>query len=428
MSPLDQRLSAVLAQIRAQDLHRVRRVVEGGHGARIVVDGRDCLNFCSNDYLGLASDLRLAEAARAALAQGTGSGAAALVSGYNREHAALEEELADFLGRPRALLFSSGWAANLGVLRGLLGREDVLVADELNHASLIDGGRLSGARYVWVGHGDVAAYERALQVVSPLPPGEAAPQARVRDLTSGSEIPRDVNALTPAPPPAGEGYRSGTVLIATDSVFSMDGDLAPLSELSALARRHGAALMVDDAHGVGVLGPGGRGALAACGAEADILMAGFGKALGTAGAAVAGSETLIDYLVQRARTWVFSTAPPPALAAATRASLRLVRGAEGDALRARLTANIARFRAGAAQLGLPLSASETAIQPLVLGAAARALAVSRALWQRGYWVAAIRPPTVPAGTSRLRITLSAAHGEAEIDSLLAALAEALAAP
>lgn len=392
MSPLDRRLAAQLAQIRAADLHRVRRVVEGGHGARIVVEGRDCLNFCSNDYLGLASDPRLAEAARVALGAGTGSGAAALVSGYNREHAALEEELADFLGRPRALLFSSGWAANLGVLRGLLGREDLLIADELNHASLIDGGRLSGARYVRVGHGDVAGFAAALHRSSPLP------------LREGS--------LT---------------LIATDSVFSMDGDLAPLPALSALARQHGAALMVDDAHGIGVLGPRGRGALAASGAEADILMAGFGKALGTAGAAVAGSETLIDYLVQRARTWVFSTAPPPALAAATRASLRLVRGAEGDALRARLAANIARFRAGAAQLGLSLPASETAIQPLLLGAAARALAVSRALWQRGYWVAAIRPPTVPAGTSRLRITLSAAHGESEIDGLLAALAEALAA-
>ena len=168
MSPLDQRLSGLLAQIRAQDLHRVRRVVEGGHGARIVVDGRECLNFCSNDYLGLASDPRLAEAARAVLAQGTGSGAAALVSGYNREHAALEEELADFLGRPRALLFSSGWAANLGVLRALLGREDTLIADELNHASLIDGGRLSGARYVRVPHAEVDAYAAALRQ-SPLP-------------------------------------------------------------------------------------------------------------------------------------------------------------------------------------------------------------------------------------------------------------------
>lgn len=385
MSPLDRQLAGLLAQIRARDLHRVRRVVEGGHGARIVVDGRDCLNFCSNDYLGLASDPRLAEAARAALGHGTGSGAAALVSGYNREHAALEEELADFLGRPRALLFSSGWAANLGVLRALLGREDTLIADELNHASLIDGGRLSGARYVRVDHGDLAGFERALAPV--------------------------------------EG---GQRLIATDSVFSMDGDLAPLPALSALAREHGVALMVDDAHGIGVLGPAGRGALAACGAEADILMAGFGKALGTAGAAVVGSETLIDYLIQRARTWVFSTAPPPALAAATRASLRLLRGAEGDALRARLAANVARFRSGAAQLGLPLSASKTAIQPLVLGEAARAMAVSRALYQRGYWVAAIRPPTVPAGTSRLRITLSAAHAEAEIDGLLAALADSLA--
>jgi 8-amino-7-oxononanoate synthase len=388
LSLLDQRLAAQLAQARAQDLHRVRRIVEGGHGARIVVDGRDCLNFCSNDYLGLATDPRPAEAARAALGQGTGSGAAALVSGYNREHAALEEELADFLQRPRALLFSSGWAANLGVLRALLGREDVLIADELNHASLIDGGRLAGARYVRVAHADVSAYTQALESAA-----------------------------------SGPGLR----LIATDSVFSMDGDLAPLSVLSELARQHGASLMVDDAHGFGVLGPDGRGALAAAGAEADILMAGFGKALGTAGACVAGSETLIDYLVQRARTWVFSTAPPPALAAATRASLRLIRSEEGVQRRARLQSHIGRFRAGAAQLGLPPSGSETAIQPLVLGEAARAMAVSRALYQHGYWVAAIRPPTVPAGTSRLRITLSAAHSESEIDGLLTALAEALRA-
>jgi 8-amino-7-oxononanoate synthase len=390
-SPLDRRLAAELEQIRAADLYRLRRIVDGGHGARIVVDGRACLNFCANDYLGLAGDPRLAAAARKALEQGTGSGAAALVSGYNREHAALEEELADFLRRPRALLFSSGWAANLGVLRALLGREDVLIADELNHASLIDGGRLAGARYVRVRHADAAAYAQALE------------QERLRPQAS---------PLT---------------LLATDSVFSMDGDLAPLPALSRLAAQHGAALMVDDAHGFGVLGASGRGALEASGAEADILMAGFGKALGTAGAAIVGSETLIEYLIQRARTWVFSTAPPPALAAATRASLALVRGEEGAERRARLRGLIARFRTGAGQLGLPLSDSETAIQPLVLGAAARAMAVSRALYERGYWVAAIRPPTVPAGTSRLRITLSAAHAEAEVDGLLAALAEALAA-
>lgn len=388
-SPLDRRLAVELERIRDADLYRLRRIVDGGHGARIVVDGRACLNFCANDYLGLAGDPRLAAAARRALEQGTGSGAAALVSGYNREHAALEEELADFLRRPRALLFSSGWAANLGVLRALLGREDLLVADELNHASLIDGGRLSGARYVRAAHAQVTDFARAL---------EAAPT--------------DSGCLR---------------LIATDSVFSMDGDLAPLPELSRLAARHGAALMVDDAHGFGVLGASGRGALEACGAEADILMTGFGKALGTAGAAIVGSETLIEYLIQRARTWVFSTAPPPALAAATRAALALVRGGDGAEQRARLRALIARFRAGAAQLGLPLSVSETAIQPLVLGEASRALAVSRALYERGYWVAAIRPPTVPAGTSRLRITLSAAHSEAEVDGLLAALAEALVA-
>lgn len=450
MSPLDHRLAARLASARAQDLHRVRRIVEGGHGARIVVDGRDCLNFCSNDYLGLATDPRLAEAARAALGQGTGSGAAALVSGYNREHAALEEELADFLQRPRALLFSSGWAANLGVMRALLGREDVLIADELNHASLIDGGRLAGARYVRVPHVDVVAYATALAEETPLSPlgrgavatemaaatakefrgrstDECASDASLpplRDWLLGTDsvsVPSSANR----PPRKGDGnFR----LLATDSVFSMDGDLAPLSALSALARQHGASLLVDDAHGIGVLGPDGRGALTATGATADILMAGFGKALGTAGACIAGSETLIDYLVQRARTWVFSTAPPPALAAATRASLKLIGSAEGAQRRARLQAHIARFRAGAEQLGLPLSASETAIQPLLLGEAARAMAVSRALYQRGYWVAAIRPPTVPAGTSRLRITLSAAHSEADIDGLLLALDEALRAP
>lgn len=430
MSPLDQRLAAQLASARAQDLHRVRRIVEGGHGARIVVDGRDCLNFCSNDYLGLATDPRLAEAARAALGQGTGSGAAALVSGYNREHAALEEELADFLQRPRALLFSSGWAANLGVMRALLGREDVLIADELNHASLIDGGRLAGARYVRVPHVDVVAYATALAEETPLSPlGRGAVMTEMAAATAkefrGRSTDECASDASLPPPRRGEGnFR----LLATDSVFSMDGDLAPLSALSALARQHGASLLVDDAHGIGVLGPDGRGALAATGATADILMAGFGKALGTAGACIAGSETLIDYLVQRARTWVFSTAPPPALAAATRASLKLIGSAEGAQRRARLQAHIARFRAGAEQLGLPLSASETAIQPLLLGEAARAMAVSRALYQRGYWVAAIRPPTVPAGTSRLRITLSAVHSEADIDGLLLALDEALRAP
>lgn len=389
MRPLDTRLSQQLSALRAQDLYRTRRIVDGTHGARIVVDGQACINFCSNDYLGLAGDARIAAAARTALDDGVGSGASALVCGYNREHAQLEEALATYVQRPRALLFSSGWAANLGVLRALLGKGDTLIADELNHASLIDGGRLAGARYVRVAHADASAFKQALATTC-----------------------------------------EGQTLLATDSIFSMDGDMAPLAELSKLCTAQGAALMVDDAHGFGVLG-GGRGALfeasAATPLDADIYMAGFGKALGTAGAFVAGSEALIEFLIQRARTYVFSTAPPPALAAATRASLALIAGDEGDARRAQLAVLIARFRSGCAQQGIVLSPSSTAIQPLVLGAEARALAVSRTLLAQGYWVAAIRPPTVPAGTARLRITLTAAHTNVEVDGLVSALTTALKA-
>ena len=387
MSALERRLRAELARLRAQDLYRVRRVIGGRHGVEIDVDGRRCLNFCSNDYLGLAADPRPGEAAARALREcGTGSGAAALISGYNREHRALEEELAAFTQRPRALLFSSGWAANLGVLRALLDKSGTLVADELNHASLIDGGRLSGARYERVAHRDLDGFARALQ-----------------------------------------GAGGSAAVLATDSVFSMDGDVAPLAALAALCRRHDATLMVDDAHGFGVLGEG-RGALFAGPAplavdDVPVYMATLGKALGVSGAFVAGSEALVEYLIQRARTWVFSTAPPPALAAAARESLRIVQ-AEPER-RARLLAAVARFRAGAAQLGIALGDSTTSIQPLVLGEERRVLAVSAALFERGYWVAAIRPPTVPKGTARLRITLSAGHTAAQVDGLVEALAKAL---
>ncbi|WP_051362350.1 8-amino-7-oxononanoate synthase [Solimonas soli] len=383
VKPLASHLAAELARIRAADLYRTRRVIDGGHGATIRVDGRDCVNFCSNDYLGLAADPRLAESAKRALADGTGSGAAALVSGYNREHQQLEAEVAAFVGRPRALLFSTGWAANLGVLRGLLGRDDVLVADELNHASLIDGGRLSGAHYLRAAHGDAAAFARAL--------GDA-PEARLK-------------------------------LAVTDGVFSMDGDLAPLRELGAHCSAQGAALMVDDAHGFGVLGATGRGTPERLGVTPDIHVGTFGKAAGAAGAFVAGSEDLIEYLVQRARSWVFSTAPPPAVAAAARRGLQLI-AAEPER-RARLFDNIRRFRDGARQLGIALRDSSTPIQPIVLGDAARALRLSSRLFEQGLWVAAIRPPTVPVNTSRLRITLSAAHTPAQIDTLLAALAAGL---
>lgn len=378
-STLDQRLGAELARIREAQLYRVRRTVEGAHGVEITVEGKRCFNFCSNDYLGLASDPRVAAAARKSLSEsGTGSGASALVSGYNAEHRALEMELAEFLGRPRVLLFSTGWAANLGVLRALLGKNDTLIADELNHASLIDGGRLSGANYTRVAHVQMSAYTDAL----------AQP-------------------------------RSGETLVVTDSVFSMDGDLAPLPELASLCGEQNATLMVDDAHGFGVLGATGCGAAEHFSVSPDIYVATLGKSLGAAGAFVAGSENLIEYLIQRARSWVFSTAPPPAIAAAARAALKIVQ--TEPQRRAQLFANIKRLRDGAMQLGIPLGDSTTAIQPLIVGEESRALALSRHLYEHGIWVAAIRPPTVPKGTSRLRITLSAAHTEAQIDRVLAAL-------
>lgn len=383
---LTERFATELAHIRAQNLQRVRRVVEGSHGATITVNGKPCVNFCSNDYLGLASDPRIAEAARKALAAtGTGSGAAALVSGYNAEHRALEEELADFVGRPRALLFSSGWAANVGVLRAVLRKGDALIADELNHASLIDGGRLSGAQYLRVAHCKPAAFAKALA---------SATGADAR-------------------------------LVVTDSLFSMDGDLAPLAELSTLCQQHAATLMVDDAHGLGVLGAKGRGAPQHFNVTPEIYVATLGKALGVAGAFVAGSETLIEFLVHRARSWVFSTAPPPALAAAARRALRILREEPGH--RARLFMNVLRFHNGAKQLGIHLAESGTPIQPLIVGDTQHALMLSQALFDKGYWIAAIRPPTVPAGTSRLRITLSAAHTPDQIDGLLYALNRALKA-
>ena len=386
MSRLDRRLAQELARLRAQQLYRQRRVVTGPHGAEIEVDGRRCINFCSNDYLGLAGDSRVAAAAQQALSSsGTGSGAAALVSGYNAEHRRLEQALAEFTGYPRALLFSSGWAANVGVLRALLGRNDVLVADELNHASLIDGGRLSGARYERVAHSDLAGFEAALAAAT------------------GREV-----------------------VLATDAVFSMDGDLARLSELAALCRRYDATLMLDDAHGFGVLGEGGRGTRflrAGPPLQVPVYMATLGKSLGVAGAFVAGSEALIEYLVQRARTWVFSTAPPPATAAAARCALAIVR--DEPERREQVLTLVQHFRAGAAERGIPVSLSSTPIQPLILGDEARALALSEYLLQRSWWVTAIRPPTVPKGTARLRITLTAAHTATQVDGLLDALAAGL---
>lgn len=371
-------LRGALTRLAEQHLYRRRRVSEYPAGPESRLDGRGLLAFCSNDYLGLANHPRLAQALiEGARRWGTGSGAAHLVSGHSAAHHALEEELAEFTGRPRALLFSTGYMANLGVISALAGRGDTVFEDRLNHASLLDGGLASGARLRRYPHGDVTALRAQL--------GEAR----------------------------------GRKLVVTDGVFSMDGDLAPLPQLAAL---DDAWLMVDDAHGFGVLGKGGRGSPEHFGLEADrvpILMATLGKALGTFGAFVAGEQDLIETLIQRARTYIYTTAPPPALAEASRAALQLV---TSEAWRRELLfERVAQFRRGGEQLGLPLMASPTPIQPLALGSAARALAAARGLEERGILVTAIRPPTVPAGTARLRVTLSAVHDAGQVERLLDAL-------
>ena len=383
---LDATLTPALAQRREQNRYRSRRSLQSPQAPQVLVEGKSYVNFCSNDYLGLANHPKVIEAFHKAASQfGVGSGASHLVAGHFSEHHALEEELAAFTGRPRALLFSSGYMANLGAITALVGRADAIFEDRLNHASLLDAGLLSGARFQRFLHNDVANLE------SRLVKSNAARK-----------------------------------LIVVDGVFSMDGDCAPLAQLACLAQQHNAWLMVDDAHGFGCLGATGAGSAEVAGLspqQLPILMATLGKALGSAGAFVAGSEVLIETLIQFARTYIYTTALPPAVAAASRASLRLV--ITEPERRAHLQALVQHFRRGAAALGLPLMASNTAIQPLVLGTGARALTMSQALAQRGFWVSAIRPPTVPDGSARLRITLSAAHSTAQIDSLLTALAETL---
>jgi 8-amino-7-oxononanoate synthase len=376
-------LARQLQERRDHHLYRTRLVVDTPQGVTVRIDGRDYLSFCSNDYLGLARHPDVVAAFHQGLDEfGAGSGAAHLITGHSRAHHALEEELAEFLQRPRALLFSTGYMANLGVMSALLGRGDRVFEDHGNHASLLDGARLSGARLLRYRHGDAADLETRL-----------------------------VNA------PAGE------LLVATDGVFSMDGDVAPLGQLAGIAAGHAAWFMVDDAHGLGVTGPGGRGSVAQAGLEltqVPILVGTLGKAFGTFGAFVAGSDELIETLIQGARTYIYTTAPPPALATATRAALRLVR--EEGWRREQLHTLIKRFRRGARQLGLELCDSETPIQPLMVGAADEALRLSRVLREQGILITAIRPPTVAEGASRLRITFSAAHSEQQVDRLLEALA------
>lgn len=384
---LDAALRPALNERRARALYRRRRTLASPQQPELVVDGQPRVGFCSNDYLGLANHPAVVTAFRNAAGRyGVGSGASHLVCGHSAEHHALEEELADFLGRERALLFSTGYMANLGAVTALVGKGDAIFEDRLNHASLLDAGLLSGARFQRFLHNDPHHLKRRLEKTT--------------------------------------AHRQ---LVAVDGVFSMDGDIAPLSELSRVAHEHSAWLMVDDAHGFGCLGETGAGTLEHLGvteAEVPIYMGTLGKALGTAGAFVAGSDALIETLIQFSRSYIYTTALPPAVAAATRASLKLVR--EEGWRRTVLQERIAQFRQGARQHGLNLMASDTAIQPIWVGEDERALALANALETRGIWVAAIRPPTVPPGSARLRITLSAAHSESQVTQLLAALADSKA--
>ena len=385
-----------LAQRREQHRYRERLVLESPQAVEVRVGGKTLLSFCSNNYLGLANHPQVIAAFKnGAERYGVGAGASHLVSGHSRAHQALEEELADFVGTERALLFSTGYMANLGVVSALTGRHDVIFEDRLNHASLIDAARLTHAKVSRYPHVNVN---------------------RLADLMAGR-----ASAASRATAMLAQARRPG--LITTDAVFSMDGDIAPLAELFDLAEKHGAWLLTDDAHGVGVLGKNGRGTFEHLGvkpAPPAILMGTLGKAFGTFGAFVAGEAELIETLIQQARTYIYTTALPPAVAEATRASLKIVRNEPWR--RTQLHALVARFRRGAQSLGFAVGESETPIQPLILGAAQRALDASRRLRDAGILVPAIRPPTVPEGRARLRITFSAVHTEAQVDRLLDSLA------
>jgi 8-amino-7-oxononanoate synthase len=366
-----------------QGLLRKRRTLDTPQSPHIVVDGKPYLAFCSNDYLGLANHPQLVAALQQGAQQwGVGAGAAHLVSGHFAPHEQLEQQLAAFVDKPAALLFSTGYMANLGVVQALVGKGDTVFADKLNHSSLNDAMLLSRADVQRYRHGDMAQLGTLL-------------------------------AKT----------QSGRKLVITDAVFSMDGDMAPLPEMLALCEKHDAWLLVDDAHGFGVLGKQGSGSLSHFGLDSVriILMGTLGKAAGVSGAFVAAEQVVIDTLINHARSYVYTTATPPALSVALLQSLQLI--AQGDARRAHLHRLIANLRKGLGDLPWSLMPSDTAIQPLLIGDNLQALKLSEALRERGVWVAAIRPPTVPQGTARLRITLSAAHTEGDVDQLVGALHE-----
>jgi 8-amino-7-oxononanoate synthase len=377
-------LKDYLQQQKNDHRYRQRLVVESPQGVDLSIGGKKYLNFCSNDYLGLASHPHVIEALiNGARKYGAGSGASHLINGHSLAHHQLEEELAEFVGRPRALLFSTGYMANLGVISALLGKGDVVFEDRLNHASLLDGGLLSQARLQRFQHNDLRDLEIKL--------GDS---------------------------------KAKTKLICTDGVFSMDGDVADVKQLAMLARQHEAWLMVDDAHGLGVVGKNGRGILESAGVAVEdvpVLVGTLGKAFGTFGAFVAGDDDLIEMLIQRARSYVYTTALPPAIAEATRISIKLM---DGEAWRRdKLADNISYFKQQINKLDLPDTNSSTAIQPIMIGEVEAAMKLSASLKEAGLLVSAIRPPTVPEGTSRLRITLCAEHSQQQIDRLISTISE-----
>jgi 8-amino-7-oxononanoate synthase len=378
-----QKLKLELDERAAKGLQRYRRVLESPQGVHITVEGKPYLSFCSNDYLGLANHPQLIAALQSGAEQyGVGSGASHLVSGHFVAHQQLENLLAEFVHKPAALLFSTGYLANLGTVQALVGRGDTIFADKLNHASLNDAMLLSRAEIKRYRHNDVAQLEQMLA-----------------------------------------GNHAGRKLVITDAVFSMDGDLAPLPEILALCERYEAWLLIDDAHGFGVLGRSGQGSLAHFNLTSPrvIYMATLGKAAGVAGAFVAAEQVVIETLVQSARSYIYTTASPPALASALQASLTLLSTEEWR--REHLRYMISQLREGLAGLPWKLMLSDTPIQPLLVGSNEDAVALAEALRARGIWVPAIRPPTVPQGTARLRITLSAAHSEENVVQLIGALHE-----
>ncbi|EMR13220.1 8-amino-7-oxononanoate synthase [Methylophaga lonarensis MPL] len=386
--PWHKQLQQSLQQRRDAGLYRQTRQRQGEQSVEVVVDGQSFLSFTSNDYLGLAShpDVRAAFI-KVASEEGVGSGAAHLLTGHSVHHQHLEEQLAVFCQQEAVLLFSTGYMANIGVIDALTGRNDVVIQDKLNHASLLDGGRLSEARQWRYAHNDMQQLHRRLHQTSD----------------------------------------AGQRLIVSDGVFSMDGDLAPLPEIMALAQQHRTAVLIDDAHAIGVLGSQGRGSVEHWQLEPasyPIVVGTFGKAFGTAGAFVAADEVVIETLRQHARSYVYTTAQPAAIAAATSVSLRLLQAESWR--REKLQALIEQFRRGAEQLGLPLMDSQTAIQPVLMDNEHQALAVGQSLEQQGILVGVIRPPTVPAGSARLRITFSALHQSEHVDRLLSALEQACA--